>query len=86
MQTLLEKISLLKEDNKTLFYNSSGSKQAYQLNIKHLSSAEFLGFALALPNGSLRITQSFYLVNFEDNFIKKIKVGSLLRPIKLETY
>ena len=31
---------------KPLFYNTSGSKEAYKLNIKHLSFAPMLGLAL----------------------------------------
>jgi len=86
MTSLKEKLLALKKEDKPLFYNSSGNKFAYQLGVKHLSSAEFLGFADSLPNGDLRLRKLLILVNFEKNEIVEIKKGSRLKPIKLEHY
>ena len=86
MQKLNEKILGLQREGKALFYNTSGSKLAYQLGVKHISSAEFLGFAHRLPNGDLRIRKDFILVNFEKKEIIKILQGSSLTPLSLESY
>ena len=73
-----------KKDGSTLFYNSSGLKKAYQLGVKHISSAEFLGFADALPNKDLIIKKTFLLVDFENEEVIRIQKGSRIKPIKLE--
>ena len=84
MLNLPEEIISLKKEGKALFYNTSGSKTAYQLGVKHITSAEFLGYADRLPNGNLRIKKVFLLVDFENNEVIKIQKGSTLRPVKLE--
>ncbi len=84
MSVLIESIALAKKEGKSLFYNSSGSKQAYQLGVKHLSAAEFLGFASALPNGDLRVIKTFLLVDFETKKIVQIPKGTRISPVKLE--
>lgn len=86
MENFLDQITQAKTENKTLFYNSSGSKQAYQLGIKHISSAEFLGFALKLPNAKLRIRKAFLLVDFEKKEIKQIHQGDTISPLPLTSY
>ena len=85
MNKFLEKIEIAKGLEKELFYNSAGSKQAYQLGIKHISATEFLGFALRLPNADLRITKDFLLVDFEKKEIIQITQGERIRPIKLKS-
>ena len=85
MHKLLEEIEIAKSLKKELFYNSAGSKQAYQLGIKHISAAEFLGFALGLPDGNLRITKEFLLVDFEKKEIIQITQGKRICPIKLKS-
>ena len=85
MSYLREEIDLAKANGETLFYNSSGSKQAYQLGVKHLYSAEFLGFADSLPNGNLRIKKEFLLVDFENKNIIKISKNMILTPIALQS-
>jgi len=85
MADIQAKILSAKKKDTTLFYNDTGSKKAYQLGVKHLSSAEFLGFADQLPNGDLRIKKEFLLVDFEKNKIIKIQKGSLITPVKLES-
>jgi len=86
MPSLKEKIFTLQKEGKSLFYNSSGNKLAYQLGVKHLSSAEFLGYADTLPNGDLRLRKLLILVDFEKNKIIEIEKGSALTPMKLEHY
>ena len=84
MSEFNEKIKVAKEEGNSLFYNSSGSKRAYQLGVKHIGSAEFLGFADTLPNGDLRIKKMFLLVDFEKSEVMHIQKGSIIRPVKLE--
>lgn len=84
MLNIIEKILSAKQENKSLFYNSAGSKKAYQNGVKHISSAEFLGFADKLPNGNLRIKKDFYLVDFDMSEIKHIQKASVITPQKLE--
>lgn len=86
MYDFSEEIVLLKQNKADLFYNSSGLKEAYLLGVKHIGSAEFLGFADALTNGDLRIKKTIFLVDFENKKITEIKKDSVLTPIKLETY
>jgi len=85
MDKLLEEIALAKAEDKDLFYNTSGSKQAYQLGIKHIDSAEYLAYALRLPNGDLHIQKELLLVDFEINKIIKILKDSRISPIKLKS-
>jgi len=85
MNNFLEEIERAKAEKRELFYNSSGSKQAYQLGIKHISAAEFLGFALSLPNADLRITKEFLLVDFEKKEIIQITQGEKIHPVKLKS-
>jgi len=85
MADIRAKILSAKQKNKTLFYNNTGIKKAYQLGVKHLSSAEYLGFADQLPNGDLRIKKELLLVDFEKNEIISIQKGSLITPVKLES-
>ena len=84
MDKLLEEITLAKAEDKDLFYNNEGSKQAYQLGIKHINSAEHLGYTLSLPNGDLLIQKKLLLVDFERNKIVEILKGSRISPIKLK--
>jgi len=84
MSDIYKTIKRAKKGKHTLFYNSSGSKLAYQLGVKHISSAEFLGFAESLPNGELRTKKTFLLVDFEKNEVIKIQNGSSIKPLKLE--
>lgn len=86
MQDLLTMISLAKEDQKDLFYNTSGSKQAYQLGIKHISSAEFLGFADILPDGDLRVKKDFLLIDFEENKVVEILKNMKITPVALQSF
>lgn len=85
MADIHAKILSAKERKKALFYNTSGTKKAYQLGVKHLMSAEFLGFADQLPNGELRIKKEFLLVDFEKDEIIKVQKGALITPVKLES-
>jgi len=85
MADITAKILSAKEEKKILFYNDTGTKKAYQLGVKHLSSAEFLGYADQLPNGDLRIKKELLLVDFEKNEIIRIQKGSLITPVKLES-
>ena len=84
MSDIYESIEAAKKEKISLFYNNTGLKEAYQLGVKHITSAEFLGYADRLPNGDLRIKKVFLLVDFENNEVIKIQKGSILRPIKLE--
>jgi hypothetical protein len=85
MPDLREQMLLSKDEGKELFYNSSGNKIAYQLGVKHLSSAEYLGFADTLPNKSIRVKKPFLLVDFENGTISEIKKDTLLFPLALAT-
>jgi len=84
MSNLLTSIALAKDQKKDLFYNSSGSKQAYQLGVKHISATEFLGFSDRLPNGDLRIKKDFLLIDFEKNKVLQICKGTKITPVKLQ--
>ncbi len=86
MSEFFDTIKQARKDGTTLFYNSSGSKQAYQMGIKHIGSAEYLGFADTLPNGDLRIKKPFLLIDFENSEVKNIQKGSTLTPVSLEYY
>lgn len=83
MSDLLSKIRSASEQEKELFYNTSGSKTAYQLGVKHISSAEYLGFADRLPNGDLLIKKDFLLIDFEANKIDEILRGMKITPVAL---
>ena len=85
MADISAEILLAKQNNKNLFYNETGTKKAYQLGVKHLSSAEFLGFAEQLPNGDLRVKKEFLLVDFEKNKIIKIQKDAHITPVKLQS-
>ncbi len=84
MSDIYKSIEIAKKEKKSLFYNNKGSKEAYQLGVKHISSAEFLGYADGLPNGDLRVKKTFLLVDFEENEVIRIQKGSTIRPNKLE--
>ncbi len=84
MPNITEAIKRAKKNKETLFYNTEGSKEAYQLGVKHISSADYLGFADTLPNGDLRAKKTFILVDFEKNELITIQKGSQIRPVKLE--
>lgn len=84
MSDILTLIRLAKDENKDLFYNSSGSKKAYQLGIKHISSAEYLGFADTLPNGDLYVKKDFLIIDFEENKVLEILKNMKIRPVALE--
>lgn len=84
MSNLKILIDNAKKDGDILFYNSSGLKEAYQLGVKHISSAEFLGYADTLPNSDLMIKKTFLLVDFKKNEVVRIQKGSRIKPVKLE--
>ncbi|MDF1879802.1 hypothetical protein JHD50_00545 [Sulfurimonas sp. MAG313] len=84
MENLIKKIRAEQEKGGHLFYNTSGSKQAYQLGVKHISDTEFSGFSLRLPDGNLRIIQNFLLVDFEKKEILSISKGEKVHLITLE--
>jgi len=84
MSEFFERIIRAKQEGNILFYNSCGSKKAYQLGVMHIGSADFLGFADTLPSGDLRIKKTFLLVDFENSEIKQIQKGSTLHPVKLK--
>lgn len=83
MPDLSEKIRLAIKENKDLFYNTSGSKTAYQLGVKHISSAEYLGFAESLPNKNIRAKKVFFLVDFENKTINMVQKETILTPVAL---
>ena len=83
MENFKSKILSLQTAGKPLFYNSSGNKMAYQLGVKHLSSAEFLAYADSLPNGDLRLRKLLILVDFEKKEIVVLEKGSRITPVKL---
>ena len=84
MNNFENKISLAKAETEDLFYNTSGSKKAYQLGIKHISATEHFGLTLSLPNGDLQVRKDFLLVDFEKNEIIKISKGQKITPVKLK--
>ncbi|PHR53967.1 MAG: hypothetical protein COA44_14745 [Arcobacter sp.] len=84
MKNLENEIHLAKENNQALFYNTQGSKKAYQLGVKHINATEYLGLTLSLPNGDLQVRKEFLLVDFEKNVIIKISKGMRITPIKLK--
>jgi hypothetical protein len=80
-----ELVHLAKQAKKELFYNTSGSKTAYQLGVKHISSAEYLGFADSLPNGDLYIKKDFLLIDFEKNKVFEISRNMRITPVALQS-
>ena len=84
MINLENEILIAQEDNKALFYNTQGSKKAYQLGVKHINATEALGYTLSLPNGDLHARKDFLLVDFEKNEIIVINKGTRITPIKLK--
>lgn len=84
MSDLLDSIRLAKKNKKDLFYNTSGSKQAYQLGVKHISSAEFLGFADTLPNGDFYVKKDFLLIDFEEKKVFEISRNMRITPVPLQ--
>ncbi len=85
MRDIKAKILSAKQRDKPLFYNDVGSKQAYQLGVMHLSTAESMGFADTLPNGDLRIKKEFLLVDFKNNEIVSVHKNARITPVKLES-
>lgn len=84
MQNLENEIYLAKASGKELFYNTQGSKKAYQLGVKHISATEHMGLTLSLPNGDLQVREEFLLVDFEKSEIVIIIKGMKITPIKLK--
>lgn len=84
MKDFKEEISALKNEGATLFYNSSGSKEAYQLGIMHLGAARSLGFTQHLA-GYEKVLKDFYLVDMTQRSITLITQGSKLTLIPLES-
>jgi len=73
-------ISQLKSIDAPLFYNSSGSKEAYQLNIKHLSFAPVLG--LAIKAGEyIYPKKKIFLVDLENEKIEIVEDKIKLIPL-----
>jgi len=72
MTNFEKEISIAKEGDTELFYNTQGSKKAYQLGVKHISATLNEGLSLPLPNGDLQVRKDFLLVDFEKNEIIKI--------------
>ena len=64
-----------------LFYNSTGSTDAYKLCIRHLSSAMSAGVA-KLSNGYMLPTEVLHIVDLENEKILKVK--DKIKLIKLE--
>jgi len=84
MENIENKIRQAKENNEELFYNTHGSKKAYQLGVKHINATEVLGFTISLPNGDLRVRKSFLLVDFEKNELIEIHKDMKITPLKLK--
>lgn len=85
MPTLHQQVLNAHAKGQSIFYNTSGSKQAYQWGIKHLSAAEFLGFTLTLPNGNVLLRKSCLLVDFSEETITQLHKGEELKLIPLKT-
>ncbi len=64
-------LETIKSFDKPLFYNGRGSKEAYQLNIKHLSFAPVLGLAIRAGE-YIYPKEALYLVDLENEKIEKI--------------
>jgi hypothetical protein len=72
-----EFISRIKNHTEPLFDNMEGSKQAYQLCIRHLSAATPSGLS-TFSKGYVILNDILYIVNLEDELIEPIS-----DPIKL---
>lgn len=72
-----EFIRRIKNYEEPLFYNSEGSKKAYQLCIRHLSAATVSGFS-TFEKGYVIPKDVLHLVNLETETIEIIS-----EPIKL---
>jgi hypothetical protein len=65
-------IQELRTFSKPLFYNTKGSKEAYQLNIKHLSFASNMGLAFKVGE-YIYPKEALYIVDLENEKIEKIE-------------
>ena len=64
-----------------LFYNSTGSTEAYKLCIRHLSSAMSVGVA-TLKSGYMHPKEVLHLVDLENE--KILRIEEKIKLIKLE--
>ncbi len=83
MNPFFETIKKRIRNNETLFYNSSGNTEAFKLGVKHLQSAEFLGFG-DLHQNILYVRHDFTLVDFEQEKLTLILKGSKITLTPLE--
>ena len=79
----IEKINKLKKDNNDIFYNSKGSKQAYKLFVRHLWYAGNLWY-WKKRFWKFIASKDFYLADFDNLNIQKIKTNETLDIIELE--
>ena len=64
-----------------LFYNSTGSTEAYKLCVRHLSSAMSTGVAI-LKNGYMHPKKTLHLVDLE--YEKILRIEEKIKLIALE--
>ena len=64
-----------------LFYNSTGSTQAYKLCVRHLSSAMSAGIGI-LKNGYMYPKETLHLVDLDNE--KILQIDEKIKLIKLE--
>ncbi|HHD75735.1 MAG TPA: hypothetical protein ENK82_01070 [Campylobacterales bacterium] len=74
--------SKVKQYDYPLFYNSEGSKEAYQLYIRHLSASQAAGLA-TISQGYVIPNDTLHLVNLEEEMIELISTP--IRLVKLKT-
>jgi len=61
----------IKAHEAPLFYNTTGSTEAYKLCIRHLSSSPFLGLA-KLNGGFIYPNEVLYIVDLENETIEEV--------------
>lgn len=81
-KTFRDKLIKLRDTDTDLFYNSSGSPEAYKLNIKHLSAAPSFGYAI-LQSKKIVPIKIILLVDFEKEEIIELNNSIELIPITI---
>ena len=83
MKTFIATIKDKIAKGETLFYNSKGDKRAFQLCVKHLSSAVSLGYAILIQE-TLYILKPCLLVDFQSETVSRLDKGDKLTVTELK--
>ena len=67
-----EKIIKLRDEDKDMFYTTSGNIEAYKLCVKHISAAPMFGYGLIGGINDFIIHKPILIVDFEEETITEI--------------